>query len=274
MKPQKHLIDDFSYMIELEKPKTRIIKTEPRPRKDDVSSGTTKEYKKPLEINPVYRYTTDGELVDKYLNTKQMAKKLSWREYYINKAADEEKLFKGYFITRRSYTKEEIIERFKPKEKPIKQKIIKPIKEKKIRVPKEKKEKVPYIQYCIIYQYNEYGELVGVYNNCSDMANKTAWNSSTIKTYSKNERVFNGYLITRKQYTKDEAVKLYNEALLKQQMTYVYEDDKLIAICSSLSEVKELIGTDLTLRKLSYHKEKLIPIGNYILCKYRRIENT
>ena len=273
MSIQKLLIDDFSYMMELEKPYTRIIKTEPRPRKDDVSSGTTKEYKKPLEINPVYRYTTEGELIDKYLNTKQMAKKLSWREYFINKAADEERLFKGYFLTRRSYSKEEIIERFKPKEKPIKEKIIKPIKEKRVRVPKEKKEKVPYIQYCYIYQYNEAGKLVGVYNNCSDMANKTAWNSSTIKTYSKNERVYNGYLITRKQYTKDEAVKLYNEALCKQQMTYVYEDDKLIAICSTLKEVKLLIDTDLSLKKISYHKEKLIPIGNFLLCKFRRIEN-
>ena len=274
MSIQKLLIDDFSYMMELEKPYTRIIKTEPRPRKDDVSSGTTKEYKKPLEINPVYRYTTDGELIDKYLNGKQMAKKLSWREYFINKAADEERLFKGYFLTRRSYSKEEIIERFKPKEKPIKEKIIKPIKEKRVRVPKEKKEKVPYIQYCYIYQYNEAGKLVGVYNNCSDMANKTAWNSSTIKTYSKNERVYNGYLITRKQYTKDEAVKLYNEALCKQQMTYVYEDDKLIAICSTLKEVKRLIDTDLSLKKISYRKEKLIPIGNFLLCKYRRTENT
>lgn len=260
---RKYTVYEDDYMEELEKPKTRII------QEHHNHSETVEEKKKinkePLFINPIYRYTKQGDLVDKYLNGKQMAKKLSWRESALNKAADEEKLYYGFFLTRRSYSKEEIIERFRPKEKPIKQKIIKPVKEKRVRQPKEKKPKEPYIQICKIYQYNEEGEIVAVYDNCGMAEKITTWNRSTIKTYSKQERYYRGFLLTRTHYSPQEAKQRFTEALKSQQMTYIYKDGMLINICSTLSEVKAIINTNLTLKEISSRKERHKPINNYIL---------
>ena len=65
--------------------------------------------------------------------------------------------------------------------------------------------------------------------------------------------------------TKEQAKQHYSEALKGQQMTYIYKGDELIAICTTLKEVKEIIGTDETLRRISYYKEKEKPIGDYII---------
>lgn len=265
MKKIKYLIDEVDYLEQLEKPKTKYIIKESKTKAKPIETPSTEEKatKTFKEIKPIYRYTTNGDLVDKYINASQMAKKLSWSEYYLNKAADQEKLFKGYFVTRNSYTKEKIVERFKPKRIVRKPKAPKAIKEKK--PPKDNKPKVPYIQLCKVYQYNQDGELIATYDNCNIASNLTGWNRCTIKEYSKRERYYKGFLLSRVEYTPQQAKERFIEALNSQQMSYIYKDGNLVATCTALSEVKAILGTSLTLRKISYHKEKMKPINDYII---------
>ena len=258
---KKKLIDEYLFTLELEKPKTKVVKNQVKVIREKPNE-VKKETRKPLVINPIYRYTKDGDLVDKYLNSSQMAKKLSWREKTLSNAADQEKTYNGFLVSRVSYTKEKFLERFKIEKKAPKEKKPKPIKVKKPKVIKEKK---PYIQYHRIFVYNEDGELIATYNNGGDMARATSWNHNTIKVNSTKERVYKGFLLTRVSYTKEQAKQRFTEALKGQQMTYIYRCGELVATFSSLTEVKNYIKTDLTLRKISYHKERHKPIGDYIL---------
>jgi hypothetical protein len=83
--------------------------------------------------------------------------------------------------------------------------------------------------------------------------------------FSTKERVFNGFLITRTSYTKEQAKQRFTEALKRQQMTYVYKDGELIATLSSLTQVKELIKSTETLRRITYLKQIHKPIEGYVL---------
>lgn len=252
-------IDEFEYLQELELSKPKVIREHHEQKKIIKEEIEKKPFK---EIKPIYRYNKDGELVDKYLNTSQMATKLKWREFYLRQAADKEKQFNGFYITRKHYTKEEFIEHFK--------KTVKPKKTKTVKAPKPHKEKVlkpkePYIQYCYIYQYNQDGELIARYDNGRDIANRTNYKRNTIKNYSEQERIFDGYLFSRNDYTKDEAKELYLQRLNSQQMSYVYKDGLLMAVCTNLKEVKKITNTDLSYRKISYYKSRLEPINGYII---------
>lgn len=262
MKRNLEIIDEYLYTLELEQPKTRIIKNEVKPKRVEKQYNEKKPFKKPLVVNPVYRYTKDGDFVDKYINDSQMAKKLSWREFYLKQAADQERLYNGFLLTRTSYTKEQIQERFR---KPSKQS-----REKKPRIVKEKKPKVivdkqPYVQVNTIYQYNEDGNIIGTYLNAAEMANVTGWKHSTINGYSRKETVYNGFLISHTYYKPQNAKQRFTEALKRQQMTYVYKDSELVATLSTLTQVKELIKTTETLRRITYFKQIHKPIEGYIL---------
>lgn len=255
------IIDEYWYMNELEKSQPRFIKEKIVRKKIE----TPKEIIKPKEwkeINPIYRFNKDGDLVDKYINPKQMAKKLNWREYYVRIAASEERQYNGFILTMKHYTKEQFLERFR---KPKKAKIEKVPRPKKERIIKPKKEKVPYIQICTIYQYNKDGELVATYINCGDAAKKTNWKRSTIKTYSKLEKAFNGFLLSRTQYTKEEAKQRYQRALNEQQTTFVYKDGELVATCSTLDQVMTIINTDIKKSRLTYCKMNQVPINGYVI---------
>lgn len=265
MNNKRKLVDDFLYLIELEKPNTRIIKERPKPKNIETQTKPKVEVKKQLEINPIYRYTIDGDLVDKYLNPKQMAKKLSWRESLLRKAADQETLYKGFLITRTSYTKEQIQQRFvKPKKEP-KHKSTNNTKPKVVRTPKPKKEKKPYIQQCKVYQYNKDGELVATYDNSGIASKLTSWNHNTIKEYSKRESYYKGFLLTRTEYTPQQAKERFVAALNNQQVSFVYKGGELVAVCTSLSEVKEVIGLGLTLKQISNSKYYKEPLGDYLI---------
>lgn len=264
MKPV-YLIDSETYLEELEKGRAIIIKSAPRPKRTETPVEQEKPQSKPLEINPVYRYTKDGDFVDKYINGNQLAKKLGWKASRVNSAADQERPYNGFLLTRTGYTKEQLTERLR-----IKKKVPREKKSKAVRRPRQRKEKViknkvPYIQYHTIYQYNKDGELVASFINASDMANKTGWKHNTVKTYSKKETVYNGFLISHTCYEPPQAKERFREALKGQQMTYVYKDGELVATFSTLSQVKEFINTTETLKRISYHKEKHKPIEGYIL---------
>lgn len=266
---KEEIVDSFLYMMELEKPKTRIIKNQVRTKTvEKPIEEKPKEKKKPIEINPIYRYSKVGDFIDKFLNANQMGKKLSWKPNSINKAADQERLYNGFFLSRTNYTKEQLKERLTPQKKAPREKkpkVVKPNKEKKPKVVKPIKEKKPYIQLHPIYQYKEDGELVATYSNGGEMSKVTGWNHNTVKVFSTKERVFNGFLITRTSYTKEQAKQRFTEALKGQQMTYVYYGGELVAVLSSLAQVKAFIKADLTLKKISYYKERQKPIGGYIL---------
>lgn len=256
MRRNLEIIDEYSYLMELEKPKTRIIKSEPRKIiQTPIKQEQTK--RQPLEINPIYRYTIDGELVDKYINGKQLANKLGWNVSRVNNAANKETLYNGFLLTRTSYTKEQLKERFtiKKNEPTVR-------KPKAIKTPRPKKET---IVNNYIYQYNNDGELVATYDNALDMANKNSLNSNTIRAYSKKETVYNGFLLTRTSYSPQQAKERYTDALNRQQMTYIYKDGELVGTLSTLSKVKDFLNTNETLRHISYHKEKHKPIEGYIL---------
>ena len=293
MKKGQYLLsedDIYNELYNSSKPIT--LKTERKPKSKVIDKS--KESKPFIEINPIYRYNKDGEFVDKYLNGKQLAKKFGYREYFVNKAADQEKTYNGFFLSRVSYTKEQLLERLRPKEKGkekkinkekklIKNKVVKkskPIKEKKIiktkvvKKSKPIKEKKPYIQYHRIYQYNSDGELVATYDNGGDMAKKTGWNHNTVKSWSTLERVYKGFLLTRVIYDPQQAKQRFTEALKGQQMTYIYKGSELVEVFSSLKEVKAYLGTELNLRQISYYKEKQKPIGEYLLLgKYKNWDN-
>lgn len=262
---QQEIIDEYSYLLELEKPITRIIRTTPKPKKEETKIEEKKEFSKPILIGPIYRYNKDGDLVDDFLNSKQLAKQLGWRESRVNDAADKETLYKGFLLTRIRYTKKLILERFKDKIKVPRQK-----KPKVVKQPRQKKEKVvkikkPYIQFHLIYQYNKDGELVASYDNSGDMAKKTKLNHNTVKNYSKKETVYNGFLITHTYYDPQQAKERFVEALNRQQMTYIYKGGELVATFSTLTQVKEYIKSTETLKRISYYKEKHKPIEGYIL---------
>ena len=345
MKRNLEIVDEYLYTLELEQPKTRILKNEVKPKRVETPQKEIKPFKKPLEVNPIYRYTKDGDFVDKYLNASQMAKKLGWREKLLKQAADQERLYNGFLLTHTTHTKEQIQERFrKPKKQPREKKPNTPrerkpkaVKEKqpyvqinpiyryskvgdfidkflnanqmgkklswkpnrinkaadqerlyngfflsrtnytkeqlkerltpqkKPKVVKPIKEKKPYIQLHPIYQYKEDGELVATYSNGGEMSKVTGWNHNTVKVFSTKERVFNGFLITRTSYTKEQAKQRFTEALKRQQMTYVYKDGELIATLSSLTQVKELIKSTETLRRITYLKQIHKPIEGYVL---------
>lgn len=262
-------INEDEYLESLEFSKPKYIK---QTIKRTVVKQENKEIvaKLLLEVNPIYRYSKDGELVDKYLNPKQMANKLRWREHSLLKAANQEKLYNGFILSKRNYTKEQFIERFKtPKKtkieklpKPKKEKVIRPKKEKVIKPKKEKKKLI-----CYIYQYNVDGELIARYDNGRDLVNRTNYKRNTIKNYSEQERIYDGYLFSRKEYTQEQAKKIYSDKLNSQQMSYVYKDGLLFAVCTSLKEVKKITNTELSFKKISYHKGILRPINGYIISK-------
>jgi len=276
MKKGQYLLSEDDIYNELyNSSKPIILKTERKPKSKVIDKS--KESKPFIEINPIYRYNKDGEFVDKYLNGKQLAKKFGYREYFVNKAADQEKTYNGFLLSRVSYTKEQLLERFrealKGKEKKT-DKEKKLVKSKVVKTPKPIREKKPYIQYHRIYQYNSDGELVATYDNGGDMAKKTGWNHNTVKSWSTLERVYKGFLLTRVIYDPQQAKQRFTEALKGQQMTYIYKNGELVEVFSSLKEVKAYIGTDLNLRQISYYKEKQKPIGEYLLLgKYKNWDN-
>ena len=262
MKRNLEIVDEYLYTLELEQPKTRILKNEVKPKRVETPQKEIKPFKKPLEVNPIYRYTKDGDFVDKYLNASQMAKKLGWRETLLKQAADQERLYNGFLLTHTTHTKEQIQERFrKPKKQPREKKPNTP----RERKPKAVKEKQPYVQVNTIYQYNENGDIVATYINAAYMANATGWNHNTVKSFSTKERVFKGFLITHTCYSPQDAKQRFTEALKRQQMTYVYKDGELIATLSSLTQVKELIKSTETLRRITYFKQIHKPIEGYVL---------
>ena len=276
MKKGQYLLsedDIYNELYNSSKPIT--LKTERKPKSKVIEKS--KESKPFIEINPIYRYNKDGEFVDKYLNGKQLAKKFGYREYFVNKAADQEKTYNGFLLSRVSYTKEQLLERLRPKEKGKEKKINKEkklIKTKVAKTPKPIKEKKPYIQYHRIYQYNGDGELVATYDNGGDMARKTGWKHNTVKSWSTLERVYKGFLLTRVSYDPQQAKQRFTEALKGQQMTYIYKSGELVEVFSSLKEVKAYLGTELNLRQISYYKEKQKPIGEYLLLgKYKNWDN-
>lgn len=270
MKKGQYLLNDDDIYNELyNSSKPIILKTERKPKPKVIEKPM--ESKPYIEINPVYRYNKDGELIDKCLNGKQLAKKFGYREYYVNKAADQEKPYKGFLLSRVSYTKEQLLERFRPKEKGKEKK---PTKPKVVKTPKPIKGKKPYIQYHRIYQYNSEGELVATYDNGGDMAKNTGLNHNTVTHFSTQEKVYKGFLLSRVSYDPQQAKRRFTEALKGQQMTYIYKSGELVEVFSSLKEVKAYLGTDLTLRQISYYKGKQKPIGEYLLLgKYKNWGN-
>lgn len=218
-----------------------------------------------LEVNPIYRYSKDGELVDKYLNPRQMANKLRWREHSLLKAANQEKLYNGFILSKRNYTKEQFIERFRKPKKPKIKKEPKPKREKKIKVAnkvaKPRKELI-----CTIYQYNQDGLLVNTFVNAGVASRAIGVSRYTLRNYSLDEKQYNGYLYTRKLYNQCEAKERYINALDKRTTTFVYNLNlELVKICFSLQQVKEYIHTELTLKRIGYAKRHHKEINGYIL---------
>ena len=266
--------------------KEKYIKAIPKPKKRATIVQVKKEIApkppkpKKIKINPVYMYNSEGELVNKFLNPQQMANKLCWNYSTVFVYSAKENVYDGYLLTRKPYEQEKAKELYlfktTPKEKPVKEKKIKPktpkekkqkqprpIREKPPKQPKQPKE--PYIQLHPIYQYNKDGELIYKYNNSTEAEEKTGFNGRTLRQYAKKEKVYKGFLWAKTDYPTDEVKQRFTEALNRQQMTYIYKGGELVAMFSTLAQVRQYIKSEETLKKISYYKEIHKPIGDYIL---------
>lgn len=233
--------------------------------------------KKVIEFNPVYRYDLEGNLVDKYLNGHQMAKKLGWKYVTINLYASEERIYKrAWLLSHKNYTKEKASELIDQKRE-VKPKYVKKPHPKKPKIeytPKEKEPKEPYIQIDKIYQYNSEGTLVGTYDNAALLSKAIGLNHNTCVSYARQKRVCNGFLLSRETLTPPQVKQRFTDSLKASQVTYIYDS---LGVCvfysTKIMEVRDYLECQLTSKQISKCKEfEKIYKGYMISGKYYTVE--
>lgn len=274
-------IDSVTQILESSKP--RVIKTERKNvvKPEQKDNGSEDVPVRKIDFNPVYRYDLEGHLIDKYLNGHQMAKKLGWKYVTVNLGASEERITKGYFLSRKNYTPDKaheiIASKSKPKKvKTVKEKKVKLVndkpktdmrgKHKRVKVDAPKSEKTEYIQIHKIYQYAADGNLIGEYDNAGLLAKAVGLNHSTCVSYARQKRVYNGFLLSREALTPPQVKQRFTDALKASQITYIYD---CLGVCvkytTRIMEVREFLNTRLTSKQISGCKAKENKLCGYML---------